>query len=140
VSEKCQTQTSQELLKFSQSVQIALKLWELILIPKCGCYAFDYAGGKTMPARITVNLNAKGEFEIWLNPEGRDILVKELQGLSETNDHFHLGPQSLSEVEVSDRPYRSDDQLLMYGKILFRTDAWDAEFFPHVLDHPAPSR
>ena len=93
-----------------------------------------------MRARITVNLNAKGEFEIWLNPEGRDILVKELQELSETNDHFHLRPQSLSEVEVSDRPYRSDDQLLMYGKILFRTDAWDAEYFPHVLDHPAPSR
>jgi len=43
-----------------------------------------------MAARITVNLNAKGAFEIWLNPEGRDVLVKELQGLSETNDHFHL--------------------------------------------------
>jgi hypothetical protein len=26
-----------------------------------------------MAARITVNLNAKGEFEIWLNPEGRDV-------------------------------------------------------------------
>ena len=32
-----------------------------------------------MAARITVNLNAKGEFEIWLNPEGQDVLVKELQ-------------------------------------------------------------
>ncbi len=49
-----------------------------------------------MAARITVNLNAKGEFEIWLNPEGRDVLVKELQGLSETNDHFHLGPDLLA--------------------------------------------
>jgi hypothetical protein len=29
-----------------------------------------------MAARITVNLNAKGEFEIWLNPEGRDVLVR----------------------------------------------------------------
>lgn len=92
-----------------------------------------------MPARITVNLNAKGEFEIWLNPEGRDILVKELQGLSDTNDHFHLGPQTLGEVALSDRSYRSDDQLLMCGKILFRTDAWDAEYFPHVFDQPAPS-
>jgi hypothetical protein len=36
-----------------------------------------------MPARITVNLNANGELEMWLNPEGRDILFKELQGLSE---------------------------------------------------------
>jgi hypothetical protein len=53
-----------------------------------------------MAARITVNLNAKGEFEIWLNPEGRDVLVKELQGLSETNDHFHLGPRPIGEVQV----------------------------------------
>ena len=93
-----------------------------------------------MPARITMNLNASGEFELWLNPEGRDALVKKLQGLSETSDHFHLGPPSVSEVEVSVRPYRSDDQLLTWGKILFRTDAWDAEYFPHVLDHPTPSR
>jgi len=62
-----------------------------------------------MAARITVNLNAKGEFEIWLNPEGRDVLVKELQGLSETNDHFHLGPRPIGEVR---RRYQSDDQLL----------------------------
>jgi hypothetical protein len=68
-----------------------------------------------MAARITVNLNAKGEFEIWLNPEGRDVLVKELQGLSETNDHFHLGPRPIGEVQVSGRRYRSDDQLLEYG-------------------------
>ena len=65
-----------------------------------------------MAARITVNLNAKGEFEIWLNPEGRNVLVKELQGLSETNDHFHLGPRPIGEVQVSGRRYRSDDQLL----------------------------
>jgi hypothetical protein len=80
-----------------------------------------------MTARITMNLNAKGELEIWLNPEGRDVLVKELkelQGLTETNDHFHLGPRTFGEVEVSNRPYRSDDKLLEYGKILFRTDAW----------------
>lgn len=86
-----------------------------------------------MTARITMNLNAKGELEIWLNPEGRDILVRELQGLTETNDHFHLGPRTFGEVEVSNRPYRSDDKLLEYGKILFRTDAWDDEYFPHVL-------
>ena len=88
-----------------------------------------------MAARITINLNAIGELEIWLNPEGRDALVKELQGLSETNDHFHLGPGPIGEVEVSGRPYRADDQLLEYGKILFRTDAWDAKHFPHVMDH-----
>jgi hypothetical protein len=93
-----------------------------------------------MSARITVNLSAKGEFEMWLNPEGRDIVVKELQGLSETNDHFRFGPKTFSEVEVANRPYRSDDKLLMRGKILFRTDAFDAEFFPHVLDQSTLSR
>ena len=61
-----------------------------------------------MTARITMNLIAKGELEIWLNPEGRDILVKELQGLTETNDHFHLRPGTFGEVEVSNRPYRSE--------------------------------
>ena len=90
-----------------------------------------------MAARITVNLNAEGELEIWLNPEGRDVLVKELQGLSETNDHFHLGPKTFGEVQVSNRPYRSDDKLLEYGKILFRTDASDAEYFPQVLGQSA---
>jgi hypothetical protein len=88
-----------------------------------------------MAARITVNLNAEGEFETWLNPDGRDVLVKELQGLSETNDHFHLGSRPIGEVQVSGRRYRSDDQLLEYGKILFRTDDWDAKHFPHVVDH-----
>jgi hypothetical protein len=43
-----------------------------------------------MAARITLNLTADGGLEIWLNPEGRDVLVKELQGLSERNDHFSL--------------------------------------------------
>lgn len=45
-----------------------------------------------MKPRITVNLTADGEFEIWLNPEGRDLLVRELQHLSEQSEHFHLAP------------------------------------------------
>ena len=92
-----------------------------------------------MAPRITLNLTADGEFEIWLNPEGRDVLVKELQGLSERNDHFHFGPSPSGEVEVSSRAYRSDDKLLEYGKVLLRPDAWDAEHYPHVLRRPAPS-
>ncbi|HZP79158.1 MAG TPA: hypothetical protein VFB45_23685 [Pseudolabrys sp.] len=87
-----------------------------------------------MAARITVNLNAKGELEIWLNPEGRDVFVKELQGLSETNDHFHLAPSFSGDLVVSSRPYRSDDKLLEYAKILFRTDEWDTQYFPHVME------
>ena len=87
-----------------------------------------------MVARITINMSSKGVLEIWLNPGGRDVLVKELQALSETNDHFHLGPRWIGEVEVASVPYRSDDTLLEYGKVLFRTDEGDAKYFPHVMD------
>jgi hypothetical protein len=86
-----------------------------------------------MTARITVSLNAKGEFEIFVNPEGRDLLVKELQALSSESDHFHLGPSPIGEVGVSSTPYRPDDTLLEYGKVLFRPDEWDARHFPDVL-------
>lgn len=87
-----------------------------------------------MAARITISLTAKGELEIWLNEEGRDLLVRELQHLSEKSDHFHFGPAEIGEVEVSSVPYRSNDRILEYGKVYFRTDAWDREHFPHVLE------
>jgi hypothetical protein len=86
-----------------------------------------------MSARVTVNLTANGEFEIWLNERGRDLLVRELQHLSEKSDHFHLGPAGIGEVEVCLRPYRTDDRIFEYGKVYFRTDAWDRQYFPHVL-------
>ena len=86
-----------------------------------------------MAPRITLNLTADGELEIWLNPEGRDVLIKELQGLSERNDHFHFGPSPFGEVEVTSHTYRSNDKLLAHGKVYFRPDAWDAEHFPHVM-------
>jgi hypothetical protein len=88
-----------------------------------------------MAARITLDINSAGVFELWLNPEGRDLLVKELLALNATNEHFHLMPSEVpSDVEVSTRPYRPDDKLLAYGKVLFRLDEWDAQHFPHVLD------
>jgi hypothetical protein len=83
--------------------------------------------------RITVNLTADGEFEIWLNPEGRDLLVRELQHLSERSEHFHLAPDRMGEVELSLRPYRPTDKLMQRGKVLFRTDEWDRRHFPHVF-------
>jgi len=86
-----------------------------------------------MSPRITVNLTTDGEFEIWLNEEGRDLLVSKLRRLGEENDHFHLGPKKMGEVEVSSTPYRPDDKVLEYGKVLFRTDAWDRQYFPHVF-------
>ncbi|MEY9181630.1 hypothetical protein ABIG06_003311 [Bradyrhizobium sp. USDA 326] len=88
-----------------------------------------------MAARITLDINSAGEFELWLNPEGRDLLVKQLLALSETNEHFHLIPSEVpSDVEISTRPYRPSDKLLEYGKVLFRLDEWDARDFPYVLE------
>jgi hypothetical protein len=87
-----------------------------------------------MSARITINAAADGVFEMWLNEEGRDRLVRELQGLSEKWDHFHLGPEEHDEVVVSSRAYRPDDKVFVYGKVYLRPDAWDKKHFPHVLD------
>ncbi len=87
-----------------------------------------------MKPRITINLTAGGVLEIWLNKEGRDYLVRKLQGLNESKDHFHMAPSDLpSEVELSTRAYRSTDTVIGYGKVIFRTDEWDADYFPHVV-------
>ena len=88
-----------------------------------------------MKPRITINSTEEGELEIWLNEAGRDLLVKELQQLSESSDHFHLGPEALDgEVPVQTRAYREGDQIIEWGKVMLRPDEWDAEHFPHVLD------
>lgn len=87
-----------------------------------------------MRPRITINLTAEGELEIWINPIGRDLLVKELQYLGERNDHFHLGSWEGSEVMISSRSYRPDDTLINSGKVLFRTDEWDKKYYPHVIN------
>jgi hypothetical protein len=101
------------------------------------CRIFESNSGYAMSARITVNLAASGVFEIWLNEQGRDLLVKELQNLSEKWDHFHLGPADTGEVVVSSRPYRPDDTVFECGKVYLRPDAWDKQYFPHVLDAKA---
>ncbi len=87
-----------------------------------------------MKPRITINTTPDGDLEIWLNEAGRDLLVRELQQLSEKSDHFHFGPEELGgEVPVQGRAYRGSDHLLEWGKVLLRPDAWDAKHFPHVL-------
>ncbi|HPA37748.1 MAG TPA: hypothetical protein PLV04_03315 [Phenylobacterium sp.] len=90
-----------------------------------------------MPPRITFTLT-DGSLDIYLNPEGRDLLVRELQGLSERNDHVHFGPAEM-EYEVPTRPiaYREGEVVVEWGKILFRPDEWDAKYYPHVLELPA---
>ncbi|MBR0551522.1 hypothetical protein [Stakelama marina] len=87
-----------------------------------------------MKPRITINTNKDGELEIWLNPDGRDLFVRELQHLSERSDHFHLGPEDLGgEVPVQIIAYREGDQIIEWGKVLFRPDEWDAQHFPQVI-------
>jgi hypothetical protein len=89
-----------------------------------------------MKARVTLSLREDGELEIWINREGRDLLVRELSALSEQNDHFHLMPHEWwngAEVDVSLRPYRASDKIISSGKVLFRTDDWDRTYFPQVM-------
>jgi hypothetical protein len=81
-------------------------------------------------ARITMNTTLDGELEIWLNKEGRDLLIRELKRLGETNDHFHLGAQKGAEVAMSARPYRPTDTIVHAGKVLLR---------PGVGQHLLPS-
>lgn len=86
-----------------------------------------------MSPRITIN-RKDGELQIWLNPEGRDLLVQELLRLSEQNDHFHLMPEDMDgEVPTRSRAYDPDAEIIQWGKVLFRPDEWDARYFPHVL-------
>jgi hypothetical protein len=88
-----------------------------------------------MTPRITINTNKDGELEIWLNPAGRDLLVRELQNLNTGSDHFHFGPEEFDgEVPVQHTAYRDGDRIIEWGKVLFRPDDWDAVHFPHVLN------
>lgn len=87
-----------------------------------------------MKPRITINTSRDGELKILLNPAGRDLLVRQLQNLTEESDHFHFGPENLDwEVPVQSTAYCEGDQIIEFGKVMFRPDVWDAEHFPHVL-------
>lgn len=89
--------------------------------------------------RITFSRSTDGSLEISLNPAGRDLLVSQLQGLSEHSDHFHIMPEDLGpELPARSRPYRKGDEVIEWGKVLFRTDEWDRKHFPHVLDEAGP--
>lgn len=92
-----------------------------------------------MKARVTVSVQPDGSFDIWVNEAGRDLLIRELQGLSERWDHFHLDHYDdadiadATEVPLSAIPYNADDRVLLNGKVLFRRDEWDLKYFPHVM-------
>jgi len=87
-----------------------------------------------MKPRLTVNLTNNGVLEVWLNEAGRDLFVEKLRNLSRENDHFHLQPEGFGDdVPTQSRVYRKGDQVLKWGKVLFRPDDWDREYFPHVF-------
>ena len=87
-----------------------------------------------MNPRITFCLTAGGTLDIFLNEAGRRQLIEELARLDEKHDHFHFAPPDIdSELSVSTIPYRTEDKVLEYGKVLFRSDAWDKQHYPHVM-------
>ena len=95
-----------------------------------------------MRPRVTVSLQPDGSFDIWVNEAGRDLLVSELQGLTEEWEHFHLeyfddpDVADATDVPLSAIAYRPEDKVLLNGKVLLRTDKWDAENYPHVMAPP----
>ena len=63
-----------------------------------------------------------------------DLLIHELQHLSERSDHFHLAPESMhGDVPLQTAPYRDGDKVIAWAKVMLRTAAWDATYFPHVI-------
>ena len=91
-----------------------------------------------MKSRITLSLTKNGQFELFLNEAGRDELVELLRSLDRDDEHFHIAPEGYGgDCVVSEIPYRSTDQVLSWGKVLFRLDEWDQEYFPHVVAEDA---
>jgi hypothetical protein len=84
--------------------------------------------------RITISVTAGGELEIFLNEQGRDLLVQKLLALNEVDEHFHFAPSDQGELEVSTRAYDPADTVMTYGKVLFRKDEWDRVYFSHVFN------
>ncbi|MBL8545869.1 MAG: hypothetical protein JNL81_05355 [Hyphomonadaceae bacterium] len=88
---------------------------------------------------MTVCERPDGTFEIYLNEEARELVVRELQRLDKSWDHFHLdhfedaGMEFATDVPLRATPYNEGDKVFKSGKVLLRPDDWDAEHFPHVM-------
>ncbi|MFN3816624.1 hypothetical protein [Brevundimonas sp.] len=44
-----------------------------------------------------------------------------------------MGP----ELPARNRPYMEGDEVIEWGKVLFRPDEWDETYFPHVMEAKA---
>jgi len=76
------------------------------------------------------------EVFLYLNPEGRDLLVKELQHLDERWDHLHIQPEEWTvDLPLQIKAYVPDKEtVIQHVKMMYRPDAWDEQYFPHVMD------
>ena len=88
--------------------------------------------------RITVTTTKGDDGEptevlLYVNPEGRDLLVRELMRLDPTNEHFHLMGASWGVGNLREIAYAADETALPHLKVLFRLDEWDQQYFPHVM-------
>ena len=90
--------------------------------------------------RITVVVNKDDEGEpvevlFYFNPEGRDLLVKELLHLDERWDHLHMQPEEWTiDLPLQTKAYVPESEVVMeHVKMMYRLDAWDEEYFPHVM-------
>jgi len=93
-------------------------------------------------ARITIAYTKGDDGEpdevlFYVNPEGRDLLINELQHLDERSDHFHLQEEDWQgEVPLQMKAYVPErEQVISAAKVMLRPDQWDAEYFPHVLSN-----
>jgi len=78
------------------------------------------------------------EVLFYMNPEGRDLLVKELSNLDERWDHIHLqDEESTIELPLQTKAYRADEQIVYAVKMMLRPEEWDRKHFPHVLENKA---
>lgn len=82
-----------------------------------------------------IKLAADGELDIRLNEEGRELLVRKLLALNKSSEHFHMGAYDGAEVKLRSQPYRKTDKVILGAKVLFRTDEWDLQYYPHVMSN-----
>lgn len=76
---------------------------------------------------------------LYLNPEGRDLLVNELNRLSEKSDHFHMGTKKWAmDLPLEMKAYEPEIETPVSNvKVMFRPDDWDQKYYPHVMTESA---
>lgn len=90
---------------------------------------------------ITIEVPNAGNPEevfVYLNPEGVEQLISDLQNLSEKRDHFHLFSEDWGGDDLSTEKYDAKATTVKHLKVMFRLDEWDEKYFPHVMLKDAP--